>query len=325
MVMAWGLSHPSVLTATDRVAGPVLDRAREYYLRWDRAIPSFRPECARYDPDLSYTLRPGSFTFRNREFAVRYDVNRHGLRDDDASVASSDIVIAGDSQAMGWGVSQDDTLAARLESRLSLRVLNAALPSYGTAREMLMLERLKLADHSECRAVVIQYCENDFGENSAYLNAGFRLPVMSHAQYDRVVQDHVRDSHYFPGKILWRLLPRTSPPDSPAPPPPPVAVEVQAFWGVLRHHRSLLVGRVVVVMEINSFGRNDSQFTDAARDWGRTVDDRELADAVSFVDVSRVLTHRDYYALDDHLRPTGHDRVAALVAAELARRGFCRP
>ena len=46
------------------------DLARRYYGTFDRAIIQMDPRFARYDPELFYTLRPGRFTFAEREFAL---------------------------------------------------------------------------------------------------------------------------------------------------------------------------------------------------------------------------------------------------------------
>ena len=48
----------------------------------------------------------------------------------------------GDSHAMGWGVEQEEALPQVLARKSGRKVLNAAVSSYGTVREMLMLDRL---------------------------------------------------------------------------------------------------------------------------------------------------------------------------------------
>src|SRR4029077_2394599 len=76
----------------------------EYFYR--RHIVQLDERTARYDPELLYTLRPGQFTFSNVEFSTPYVVNSLGVRDDERSLAQPEIVVVGDSYAMGWGVQQ---------------------------------------------------------------------------------------------------------------------------------------------------------------------------------------------------------------------------
>ncbi len=63
---------------------------------------------------------------------------------------------------MGWGVEQDETFAQRIEETLGVRVLNIAVSSYGTAREMMMLNRVNL---NSLKYLIVQYSGNDLGEN----------------------------------------------------------------------------------------------------------------------------------------------------------------
>jgi hypothetical protein len=50
-----------------------------------------------------------------------------------------------------------------------------------------------------------------------------------------------------------------------------------------------------------------------------------LARWVTAIDVSRALGPADYYVLDGHMRASGHEKVARLVAAELERRKALNP
>src|SRR5262249_1408312 len=95
--------------------------AQSYYRRWERYLIQFLPECAQYDPELTYILRPGVCRFRNREFDTEVRVNSRGFRSDESDLAAPVIVMAGDSYTMGWGVAQDSTFAALIGRRTGLR------------------------------------------------------------------------------------------------------------------------------------------------------------------------------------------------------------
>lgn len=152
---------------------------RDCYIVLERPLPQWRAESSRYDPQLTYTLRPGRFVFRAREFANEYRVNSLGVRDDEESLLGPEIVVLGDSHAMGWGVEQDETFAQLVEQHTGRRVLNAAVSSYGTVREMRLLDRI---DVSKMRYLVVQYCGNDLEENDHFLRGG-NIDIMDEATY----------------------------------------------------------------------------------------------------------------------------------------------
>src|SRR5262249_56726141 len=106
--------------------------------------------------------------------------------------------------AMGWGVAQGETLAAQLAGITGEKTLDAAEPSYGTAREMLLLRQVDL---SAAHTLVIQYCENDFIENARFVQRHGQLETMGRAEYEATVADHLAATRYFPGKHVRHLLP----------------------------------------------------------------------------------------------------------------------
>ena len=81
---------------------------------------------------------------------------------------------------MGWGVKQDATFSNLLENELGESVLNAAISSYETVRELKLLERVNLHN---LRYLIIQYCDNDYFENKTYVEKGNVLPIMSEQNY----------------------------------------------------------------------------------------------------------------------------------------------
>lgn len=321
-VIAYALSNPQVLASPDGAVGKAQMLARNYYMRKDRRIVQFQPDCAVYDPGVTYTLKPSARCIvENREHRVEYAANRAGLRDGDAALDRPAVVFAGDSHAMGWGVAAADSFPKQVEADLGLKTLNAAISSYGTARELAMIERLKL---DGVKALVIQYCENDFDENTTLANAG-RLDILPEARYRALVEEHGRDTRYYPFKFVRNLfsIARLAMPWRKPPPVPSDtnAMEARAFLEVLLRHLPLLAGKAVVVLELNEHNRNDAKFVTGL---GLLLSEPRFAalrPLVTTVDVSTVLTDADYYLLDDHMRSSGHAKVAKIVEAELKRRG----
>ena len=78
---------------------PVLSRfelaviIKKIYMNNYRNIIQFDPDSAIYDPDLTYTLKPGVFNFSNTEFNNEFRVNSIGLRDDEESLKSPKIIV----------------------------------------------------------------------------------------------------------------------------------------------------------------------------------------------------------------------------------------
>lgn len=74
------LAHPVLLRC---LPGGLPGHMRNYYLAFDRELIQADAACARYDPEVTYTLRPGTCRFANREFDAEVRVNEFGVRDDE--------------------------------------------------------------------------------------------------------------------------------------------------------------------------------------------------------------------------------------------------
>ena len=288
---------------------------RDYYQRHERHIVQYLPECAHYDPRLAYRLKPGACRFRNREFDHEIIVNSAGLRDTEAALAAPRIVVAGDSFAMGWGVAQPQALPALLGELTGEPTLNAAQPSYGSARQLLLLRTLDL---TAAHTLVIQYCENDFIENARYLKHGGELETMPRDEYEATLRRHRADTAYWPGKhlrtfapLLWRAWRgRDVAPDAYE---PDCELEAQVFRSVLWHAVPDLPPLRLVVLEAMYSPDRRSCFVDAlAREtlpgWVREL---------HRIDTTALLDADDYYPLDEHWNASGHREVARAIAARL--------
>ena len=166
-------------------------------------------DCGKFDAGLFYTLRPGQCTFAsdafNSLFNVQLDVNSLGVRDEESALVAPEIVALGDSVTMGWGVKQDEPYPRLLSNLTHMKVLNAAVSSYGTARELKMLERI---DTSHMKYLMIQWCSNDQGENLSFLEHGDTLVVSPEVEFYTAYMINKERSHYSFGKIMRTLLPQ---------------------------------------------------------------------------------------------------------------------
>lgn len=298
---------------------PLTPLARELYFL-DRGMVQLLSECARWDPDAGYTLRPGRCTFANTEYRTTLLVNRLGVRDSEEALTAPEVVALGDSFALGWGVSGEQTFAARLGKMTGLRVLNTGVSSYGTVRELRLLAKV---DRSRLTTIVWQFCNNDYVENAAYAKDGNHLATLPEAEYDGWVRLHARDRRYVPGRYLlaaltarYRALTRAPLADPSSPDPDDPAVrrnQVAYFLNAIETSPVNLSPYRIVLFEMN--GRNEHA------EWFLPMLREEIAHGVHpdwvrrivLVDVAARLVPSDFYVLDDHLTPEGQKKVAGIL------------
>jgi hypothetical protein len=309
---------------TETLPRPVRRLVQQVYRHFNRSLIQFDPDCARYDPGLTYTLKPGECTFENIEFRTDVRVNRLGVRDDEASAEAPDAIVIGDSHAMGWGVGQEESFGRVLAKGTGLKVLNAAISSYGTVREMLMLDRL---DVSRLRVLVLQYSDNDLVENRSFRDHGNQLPIASAAEYDRVRQYYAAQRGYYPGKYVYRLAMKALRLEAPEPDQAPVqaaspAEEAALFLNALVHagHQPL-DGVQLVVLEINEELLPRRPFIAAVDSARHDAAFPEFVQHLIAADMSRLLTPSHFFVLDDHMNPRGHRAVGEALADLLRTRG----
>ncbi len=303
------LHVPRVVAATPR---PVRRLIQQVYRHFNRAFVQFDPNCARYDPEVTYTLKPGVCTFENVEFRDEFRINRLGLRDDEASLDAPEVIVLGDSHAMGWGVEQGETLVRVLARKSGLNVLNAAVSSYGTVREMTLLDRL---DTSRMRVLIIQYTDNDQPENRTYRQLGGHLPIMSETQYQTIVRHYASQRAYYPGKYVYRLFMKVFRLEEPEPDQVKMefvtpAEEAELFLNTLTHAgRTRLDTVQVIVFEVNEQLRPPRPFIAALDEVRRREGNPAFVRRLITLDTTRVLTPADFYILDDHMNAHGHQVV----------------
>jgi hypothetical protein len=296
---------------------PLTPLARELYMK-DRAVLAVLPECARWDPELAYTLRPGRCVFGNTEFRTTLAVNSAGVRDSEQALRGPELIVTGDSFAMGWGVESDERYGENLARSLRLRALNTAVASYGTVREVALLKRIDL---SRVRLVVLQFCDNDLPENDAFSQNGDRLDTIALETWERLVREHARDRQYRPGTYLFgaltvRLRRLLGPAERPGPDPDDPATrrtEVETFCHALERAPVGLSKVPVVVLELNSHNVNSAWFIPMLERELASGRHPLLAGRVFPVDVASRLAPGDFFVLDDHLTAKGHRRVAEVL------------
>ena len=122
--------------------------------------------CSKFDENFLYAPVVGECIFSNPEFKTKlnFDENRRlNMVDDNIQEDEKIIAVLGDSVAMGWGVNDNETFSYNLQKLTNKKVINLAVSSYGTVREIKRLKLNKFYDQVD--TVIIQYHLNDIAEN----------------------------------------------------------------------------------------------------------------------------------------------------------------
>jgi hypothetical protein len=290
---------------------------RDLYMVTEMSVIQYMPACARWDPALGYTLRPGTCVFSNHEFKDTFSINSLGVRDSEEALDRPEIAVLGDSHSMGWGVPQDLTFAKLLEKKTGKKVLNTGVAGYGTAREMMMLSRMK-KDGLSC--VIIQYYKDDYDENLTFLkNHGVYTP-MTRLEYARCTRYGSPKGGYFPGKYLYvyamrMLLERKVRRMEGGPPTGDEAAG--AFLGVLSAFGKELSGVRLIVFETNELGI-ETGFTESLKKRAASGNLPSGIKNVTVLDWTKIVDKKnDFWPLDGHLNQSGHRHMAQALAKAL--------
>jgi len=287
-----------------------------YLYAWGyRNIIQFTPECAIYDKELGYTLKPGSYVFSGKEFSNVYYVNSVGVRDDEASLNYPQIIVTGDSVAMGWGVNQEQTYTQLIEKKFGVNVLNAAVSSYGTAREMMMLTRVQT---DKLKYLIVQYCDNDYGENKQFYLGNNVLHTMTEEKYNHYTDLYNKSKDYFLGKyLLMKIKKRIREFKTTNQAEASYQLdkdEVGFFLNALIYGPVDLNGVQIIAFVVN--GRNPADNIDFTRMLKERISTKNLPPFVKnmiVLDTSVILKQNHFYVLDAHPNQSGHEVIANAI------------
>jgi hypothetical protein len=280
-----------------------------------RNIIQYQNNCARYDENLYYTLRPGTCIFENEEFETTVYVNSLGLRDDEISLENPKVIFLGDSHTMGWGGQQDETFPQMFEGRIGLRTLNGGISSYGTPRELMLLKKLNL---DEVQYVFIQYSSNDIDENQAFFEDG-PLNISGPEKYQEMREGHEEEQKYFLGKyskiftnLIWlKVFTKFGSNSGENKISADSNIEAKYFINTLEKMDLDHSGPKIIVFSIGIYNKNDPKFVN---DLSALLKGSSLENLVSAVHVSHILNQDDYFIMDGHINDKGHKKIAQFLS-----------
>ena len=316
MSLELSLRYPSM------IPNSALGVYQSYYGHFDRLVIQYSKEHAEYDENYFYRLKPGKKTYSNREFNTQFEINSMGFRDDEESAQKPEIIFLGDSHTMGWGVEKEETFVDRIENKLNLKCLNTGISSFATVRELKLLKQL---DISSTKAIVIQYCSNDSSENCSYVRNNYELQISSEKKYLEYSVSHDKDNDYYPFKHLikisglfgdvlrYRYSESTN-----------TISDYQneaeiAFAKVLLRELASIPSSIPLIV-LNIDGRKcDSGFITRLRAEIAAEEYVGLKNQIKIIDIAPIIQEDDYYLLDDHLKKSGHEKIANILIKELQR------
>jgi len=291
---------------------------REYYMINDRFVIQAVPDFSIYDDELLYTLKPGRFNFKNREFNNSFQVNSLGMRDDENSLQFPEIIACGDSYTMGWGVSQNESFPEIIEHKIKKRVLNTGISTYGTVREILSLKGLKT---DSLKYLIIQYSDNDFEENRDYIRNNFSLKITSKVEFEALCNKHVKNQNYFPFKHIiffpkiiakWIIGKPVGVFD--AGKSVVVLSEQKAFLQIINQAKFLPENIKIIVFNLD-YRKSKADFIPLLIK--ELENFPELKKKMILIDFSKSLNDNHFYILDDHLNSKGHLFIAESIIHQL--------
>ena len=301
----------------------LVDGFRQYYTINYRRVIQVESTCSEFDPQFFYRLRRNvQCNFSNIEFSTLIETNSAGLRDDEASLVLPEIICLGDSYTMGWGVQQQETFSQQLERLSGRKVLNAGMSSFGTVRE---LRKLQTLDTSNCKWIVLQYCDNDVEETKPYLDNRFTLKTSPQPVYDSLVKRYEWNRAYYPGKtflsvgnyLMRNAAKKMTKVDS------MILVgtmklsmeeTVRLFAETLAYFNITDSTNRLIIFYANEKRENDTRFTDRLQQLLQTAPYAEkFRNNVFLLNASQILDESDRYVLDDHYNNAGHKKIATAI------------
>ena len=265
------------------------------------------------DDAYVYKAKPGVCPFSNLEYSIQLTHDQEGFRNPN-TLSKRDIVFLGDSHTHGWGVNDDQTFTHLTQSLTGLKTINLAIASYATQTE---LEALKAYTNGE-KVIVMQYCENDEAENQSSIDLD---SASFHATKTKWWKEYINkyfDSKklglsvplgYFSRHLLARDFLSKSEVKS-AIYKRDINKEAHNFATILARYPDLLYGKKLILFESNSGGMNSPQFKSA---FEAAVKEKYPQLDLVVLDSSSFLDSSDYYFLDDHLNPQGHEKIARVL------------
>ena len=313
LLFTYWLYHPA------RIPSGLKWTYKYYYDTYNVRILQFEKNIISFDNELLYKFKPNAeIDFSNAEFNTPIRINQYGFRDDNASAVGPEIICLGDSFTMGWGIGESESFPEILEKKTGKKVLNTGISSYGTARELILMERL---DTSQLKYIIIQYCYNDMEENIPFIANNNKLSLTPLPVFKSILRTYEPSRKYFPGKNflmvsqLWmkeqlnKIFPLFKLSGQAYEKEFDSKEHASSFLKVLIKFREKYKNVKLIVTQVDISKYRDSNFIDELNRQAATLPPGERENII-FVNSAKDLTDKDYFILDSHINASGHEKVA---------------
>ena len=322
-----------------------------------RNIIQYDPNCFKASNELIYEPKPESqCTQSNLEYKVTTSFGKDGDRTNDALKTSNkpiNSILVGDSHAMGWGVSDEDTINAEL-TRQGFPTLNLAVSSYGTPRELHRLAQWAKdnpAEYSEVKNIAIQYCDNDYNENEEF-PSGYNPPpnaselapnydsptpnpyhlgygqslaqlIQKNPQIAPIIIKKFWSASFIRIKEIFRKSLLGTPATKPLISAGLINIKVDShsklFWQSLSNYSKILAGKNLVIFTSNAHGHNNQETTLDLQQGLKKFQQDHPTISIQLLPLDSLEENKNeaYFAIDDHLTPLGHKLIANEIMASL--------
>ena len=311
-----------------------------------REIVQYNNDCFQTSEELIYSPIINSICFQNNyEYLIKLEFGKYSNRlDEQGFVNKPNILVLGDSHAMGWGVSNKEIFTSILNKE-GFKTINLSVSSYGTARELLKMKRWAKKNSNEFKnvhTVIIQYCQNDISENKKFLenpkqfitnsrkeikNFKNKLGIKNkyHLSYKGTIK--YRNYGFIIKKYYSNLLNSFNKKlnignsKRQAFSQNNQSSHAKLFFNVLNNYSDLIKGKRIIVFVSNGYGIRNNQISK------ELIEYYEL-NPVDYLDYFTVLSPKDtllkvnsdsYYLIDDHISPIGHSRLGYSLVNHLKK------
>lgn len=276
---------------------------QEYYVRAMINMMQGVNGCTKPDITLGYKTKDGDCPFNNFEFSTLLKFSNDGAVTENIGNKGISLIVVGDSHAMGWGVSYNETFSYLL-SKEGYTVKNYAVASYGTEQEI--LSAMQSPHFKSTDYLIIQYCNNDIGKNQRLFNEYREKDYNYHANlkeselsfYDKLINAlklYFKEYSFTATiKLPWTLFQKNKESGSSS-----GNLHHKYFFNILKKYPELKDKKIIVFYS-NARG---VKFLN----WEFSEHEGEFPN-VNLIDFQ--LDQSDYYKLDDHLNKQGHLKVA---------------
>ena len=295
----------------------IYDYQKSYYYQDLQSIWQYDWRCAQADINLIYSPKFGKCSFNNPEFKTTLNFDEQGRfvpARKNSNLNEKGIVLLGDSHTMGWGVNDEETFANILQVNTKKPVFNLGVSSYGTERELKRFALSGLVDKVD--TVVIQYSENDHGENltdpkDVYAQekvAGFK-EVLETADAQKkaiskkdILKKHIYRALHIPYELITKIINQPSL-DALL----DFKINNKQIIQVLNRYEDVLKNKQIYIFYVNGHGVKFSNFQSGPSSTGE-----------NFIYLDSPLVKNDFYLLDDHLTAGGQKKLGLWLANSIA-------